>query len=79
MDIARKEGERDVMSPIEIRKNLKITFYNSSNDDICFHCGTVDELERKDNCYPICFACVDKKKEPVQCNTRSAFKPKDTT
>ena len=83
MDITYDEEEGNVMSLVELRKNLgcnspiEITYYNSGNENICFHCGTLEELQLKDDHFPICEVCIAAKKKQIRCQARSTYKPKD--
>ena len=75
---------KNVMSlVVELRKNLgcnspiEITYYNSGNENICFHCGTLEELQLKDDQFPICEVCIAANKKQIRCQARSTYKPKD--
>lgn len=47
------------LSPIEI------PYYSAKYEDICYHCGTTDELVVSGNNYLICSSCIQEKKATV--------------
>ncbi|XP_071947398.1 uncharacterized protein [Antedon mediterranea] len=61
----------DPLKKVYVRENLtcntliEFTFYSAGYEDVCIHCGTLDELQLVDEYYPQCSGCNEQRCKKV--------------
>ena len=65
-----------VRQNLTCREKIEVAYYGAGNENICIHCGTLDDLILEDGCYAICQSCKTSEIKMVSRRAK-AFKPKN--
>ena len=69
-------GQVFVRADLSCGEKIEIPYYSAKYKDICINCGCMNDLELKDEVYPLCDTCKRKGIKPTKRRGRQ-FKPKN--